>query len=75
MLLQVGKTFAINTLRQCALPVVSVNVRHFAIDANLKARLDQVVKDNKVVVFMKGVPAAPKCGFSNAVVQVCNFFS
>lgn len=25
---------------------------------------------NKVVVFMKGVPEEPKCGFSNAVVQI-----
>jgi monothiol glutaredoxin len=24
----------------------------------------------KVVVFMKGVPEEPRCGFSNAVVQV-----
>ena len=32
--------------------------------------LGKLVKEDKVVVFMKGVPAAPKCGFSNAVVQV-----
>lgn len=36
----------------------------------LKSKLDDVVKKDKVVVFMKGVPDAPKCGFSNAVVQV-----
>ncbi|XP_011313407.1 glutaredoxin-related protein 5, mitochondrial [Fopius arisanus] len=29
-----------------------------------------LVKNNKVVVFMKGVPDAPRCGFSNAVVQI-----
>ena len=49
----------------------------------LKSKLDDVVKKDKVVVFMKGVPDAPKCGFSNAVVQVrffvivsssCSFF-
>lgn len=31
---------------------------------------DETVKSNKVVVFMKGVPAQPMCGFSNAVVQI-----
>lgn len=36
----------------------------------LKSKLDEAVKKDKVVVFMKGVPDAPKCGFSNAVVQV-----
>lgn len=32
--------------------------------------IEKMVKNNKVVVFMKGVPDAPKCGFSNAVVQI-----
>ena len=31
---------------------------------------DELVKRNNVVVFMKGVPAEPRCGFSNAVVQI-----
>lgn len=34
---------------------------------------EQIGKDietNKVIVFMKGVPDAPMCGFSNTVVQV-----
>jgi monothiol glutaredoxin len=34
---------------------------------------EQIAKDveaNKVVLYMKGVPDAPMCGFSNAVVQV-----
>lgn len=36
-------------------------------------KLDEIgnlVKKNKVVVFMKGIPEEPRCGFSNAVVQV-----
>ena len=33
-------------------------------------KIDGLVKETKVVVFMKGVPAAPQCGFSNAVVQI-----
>lgn len=35
-----------------------------------KDEIEKLVKNNKVVVFMKGVPDAPKCGFSNAVVQI-----
>lgn len=32
--------------------------------------IDKLVKQSKVVVFMKGVPDEPRCGFSNAVVQI-----
>lgn len=32
--------------------------------------VEQIVKKDKVVVFMKGTPAQPMCGFSNAVVQI-----
>ena len=35
-----------------------------------KPDFPDMVKKNKVVVFMKGIPDAPKCGFSNAVVQI-----
>ncbi|KAL4715732.1 hypothetical protein ACJJTC_006311 [Scirpophaga incertulas] len=43
--------------------------RSFA-DSATKENIDKLVKNNKVVVFMKGVPDAPRCGFSNAVVQI-----
>jgi len=33
-------------------------------------KFDEVVKKDKVVVFIKGVPEQPMCGFSNAVVQI-----
>ncbi|CRK91920.1 CLUMA_CG005539, isoform A [Clunio marinus] len=39
----------------------------FATDAKA---IEDLTKKNKVVVFMKGNPEAPKCGFSNAVVQI-----
>ncbi|XP_038212990.1 uncharacterized monothiol glutaredoxin ycf64-like [Zerene cesonia] len=39
-------------------------------DAAVNEKIDKIVKNNKVVVFMKGVPDAPRCGFSNAVVQI-----
>ena len=38
-----------------------------------KEHLDKLVKANKIVVFMKGNPDAPRCGFSNAVVQILKF--
>ena len=38
----------------------------------LKARIDQLVKDNKILVFMKGAKLMPQCGFSNNVVQILN---
>ena len=33
-------------------------------------RIRSLVTDNAIVVFMKGQPAAPKCGFSAGVVKV-----
>lgn len=32
--------------------------------------IKNLVAKNKVVVFMKGTPEQPQCGFSNAVVQI-----
>ena len=33
-------------------------------------RIEQDIADNDVVVYMKGTPVFPQCGFSAAVVQV-----
>ncbi len=38
----------------------------------VKAKIDQLVKENKVLVFMKGSKLMPQCGFSNNVVQILN---
>ena len=38
----------------------------------LKAKIDKLLKDNKVLVFMKGSKLMPQCGFSNNVVQILN---
>ncbi|KAF9499630.1 glutaredoxin, partial [Pleurotus eryngii] len=35
-----------------------------------RAQLETAVKSSPVVLFMKGTPAAPQCGFSRAVVQI-----
>lgn len=39
-------------------------------DDPIHAYIDKLVKNNKIVVFMKGDPQAPRCGFSNAVVDI-----
>lgn len=38
----------------------------------LKARIDDLVTKNKIMVFMKGNKLMPQCGFSNNVVQILN---
>ncbi|MGB3208781.1 MAG: Grx4 family monothiol glutaredoxin [Crinalium sp.] len=38
----------------------------------LKERIDNLVKENKILVFMKGNKLMPQCGFSNNVVQILN---
>lgn len=38
----------------------------------LKERIDNLVNQNKILVFMKGTKLMPQCGFSNNVVQILN---
>lgn len=38
----------------------------------LKERIDHLLEQNKIVVFMKGTKLMPQCGFSNNVVQILN---
>lgn len=38
----------------------------------LQARLENMVNQNKILVFMKGNKLMPQCGFSNNVVQILN---
>ena len=37
---------------------------------DVHAQIQADIDKHKVVVYMKGIPDAPQCGFSNAVVQV-----
>ncbi len=39
-------------------------------DDAIKQRIDQDVSSNDVVLYMKGTPVFPQCGFSATVVQV-----
>ena len=38
----------------------------------VKAKIDRLVNENKIMVFMKGSKLMPQCGFSNNVVQMLN---
>lgn len=58
-----------NKLRASRLNIVAQKL-YCTATANISDKINDIVKKNKVVVFMKGVPEAPKCGFSNAVVQI-----
>lgn len=37
-----------------------------------QARIQKMIDDNKIMVFMKGNKLMPQCGFSNNVVQILN---
>jgi monothiol glutaredoxin len=39
-------------------------------DENVKASIQSVIDQNRVVLFMKGTRQFPQCGFSGAVVQI-----
>ena len=57
-------------------PCLNLSIsRNFSSDSAspVHQKIDGFVKNAKVVVFMKGVPSAPQCGFSNAVVQILRF--
>jgi monothiol glutaredoxin len=39
-------------------------------DAELKDKVEELIRENHVLLFMKGTPEAPRCGFSMRVVGV-----
>jgi monothiol glutaredoxin len=38
-------------------------------------KIDKLLADNKIMVFMKGNRLQPQCGFSNQVVQILNILA
>jgi monothiol glutaredoxin len=40
-----------------------------------KAKIEDLIKSNKIMVFMKGNKLMPQCGFSNTVVQILNLLT
>jgi len=43
-------------------------------DPNLRERIDHSVKSHRVLLFMKGTPAFPQCGFSHQAVQLLRHY-
>lgn len=48
--------------------------KHTITDENVLPMIDEWVKSNDVLIFMKGTREMPRCGFSNYVVQILNFY-
>ena len=40
--------------------------------SDVQTRIDEIVKNNRVVLFMKGTAQFPMCGFSGRAMQVLN---
>lgn len=53
-------------------PIMKPVFYQTTMNQELKAKIDKLLKDNKVLVFMKGSKLMPQCGFSNNVVQILN---
>ncbi|KDE02839.1 monothiol glutaredoxin [Microbotryum lychnidis-dioicae p1A1 Lamole] len=43
---------------------------HRSLTTEARQKIDNVVQSNPLVLFMKGTPDMPQCGFSRAVVQI-----
>ena len=41
----------------------------------IQAKIDEQVKKNKIILYMKGTPSFPMCGFSAATVQVLDSYN
>lgn len=43
------------------------------VDDPVRELLQKAVEDNEVMLFMKGTPTFPQCGFSSTVVQILSY--
>jgi len=43
-------------------------------DEEILKQIDDIVKGNRIVLFMKGSPEMPNCGYSKFVSQVLKFY-
>ena len=41
-------------------------------DSEIKNKIESMINQNEILLFMKGTPSMPQCGFSAAVVGVLN---
>uniref|UniRef100_A0A2P2I3J4 Glutaredoxin-related protein 5, mitochondrial n=1 Tax=Hirondellea gigas TaxID=1518452 RepID=A0A2P2I3J4_9CRUS len=57
-------------LQRSSFNVLRNVVRYSSEEVGSTEYFNSLLEKNKVVVFMKGTPDKPRCGFSNAVVQI-----
>ena len=41
--------------------------------SDTRERIEKLINDNPVVLFMKGTPQFPQCGFSGRVIQILDY--
>ena len=41
----------------------------------LSNKIKKEIKDNKIILYMKGTKEMPMCGFSSTVVNILNFYN
>ncbi|KAF8649273.1 hypothetical protein AX16_005901 [Volvariella volvacea WC 439] len=61
---------SMSLLRSAVAPSLFHRVPARFLSQEVRAQLDKAVKGSPVVLFMKGTPEQPQCGFSRAVVQL-----
>ena len=44
-------------------------------EPTLKDRVEELIRDNRILLFMKGTPEQPRCGFSMRLVNVLDSYS
>ncbi|XP_064599779.1 uncharacterized monothiol glutaredoxin ycf64-like [Liolophura sinensis] len=66
-------SFLSTQIRGRGLTLCRLLAARYSTSTGTKEHIDGLVKGKKVVVFMKGTPDAPRCGFSNGVMQILNF--
>uniref|UniRef100_A0A182Q1Y2 Glutaredoxin-related protein 5, mitochondrial n=1 Tax=Anopheles farauti TaxID=69004 RepID=A0A182Q1Y2_9DIPT len=69
------RNIAQNLFKYNSAGLIQGAVRTFCAAALDGKEIEKLVNNNKVVIFMKGNPDAPRCGFSNAVVQILRMHS
>ena len=66
-----SKAMALNSQAVAASPVaVPVSLAAASKDVPLNTRLEQLVRKEPVMLFMKGAPGAERCGFSKTIVAL-----
>jgi len=76
---QVNVRFAVNTFSLCTdwpklalSETLQTEVSTMSLNNELRAQIESTIASNNVVLFMKGTPQQPQCGFSAAVVGILN---